>query len=121
MTSKSSNTDEQIKGTAETLRAQHGKVGGVPIDRGGLAFFRSPTPDEYDEFRSLDGTTESRKAYRAMIRACYLGALIGGEWLGPDSIGDVAGREGPGWLSAAAGDCVNTLAGMKVRGPAVFF
>lgn len=114
---------DPLRAKLAELRATHRvRVCAVPVE-GGAAYFRQPTPDEHDEWRSLaaagdDSTT--RKAFRAYVQACYLGALVGGEWLPPASWAEVSGREGPGWTSGPAGDAVNTIAGSKARGAALF-
>lgn len=122
-------TNEKMQATARTwgaeLRARHGRVGACPI-ADGFAFFRQPTADEYDEWRAMADTSEARKAYRAYVRGCFLGALVHGPdgepvRLGPDAFEQIAGQEGPGWANGPAGDVVNTIAGMKARGQALFF
>jgi hypothetical protein len=112
--------EQQISEQARELRATHGKIGVIEIE-GGAAFFRGPTPEQYDEHVSLADSSEKHKSFARYVRGCYLGAIIDRVWQGPESLPEVCRREGAAWLAGAAGATVNTLSGAKGRAPARFF
>lgn len=115
-------TDEQIKSTGAALRAIHGKIAGVVIN-GGVAFFRMPTAEAWDEFAAI-GADEGdlrRQAFRRMVREAFCCALVNGAEVGPEAFDKISAGEGPAWVGTTAGNVVNKLAGAKERAPTRFF
>lgn len=116
-----STPDSAIDAKAAELKTTHGvKIGVVPVD-GGALFFRQPTAEAYDEHVSLAESPEKHRSFARYVRGCYLGALIAGEWSGPDGLSAVLSREGPAFLAGPCGAAVNRLSGAKERAPARFF
>jgi hypothetical protein len=110
------NPNDAVEAMAAELKAAHGPIAGVPYRDGGLAFFRRPTPEEYDNFAMYaDEPDARRKAHRAYVRGCFVKALDG------STLEQVEAKAGPVWLTGPAGNAVNTLAGAKEVAPTRFF
>lgn len=113
--------DDKIKSIGDALVAKHGKgrIAFVPISGGG-AFFRQPTPEEYDDFlAATEAGADKRAAHRAYVRACFCTALIADAEV--SSFDAVIEHAGPAFASGAAGKAVNALAGAGERAPTRFF
>jgi hypothetical protein len=102
------------------LLAKHGKVATIPI-KGGEAYFRQPSQDEWDEMQALREDSEGaarRTPYLRLVHKCFVGAFIDGQQ-SAKSLDDIAKVEGPAFVSGPAGAIVNKLAGTGDR-PARF-
>jgi len=103
--------------TFETqLMTNHPKLAAIPVE-GGDAYFRRPTPEEWEEMQSLrenaDGTT-NRTPYLRLVHQCFVGAWIGGKQ-SQDTLDAIAEREGPAFIGGPCGAVVNKLAGTGDR------
>lgn len=109
---------QTIEEMGAALAAIHGpgKVAAVAYGADGAAFFRAPTPSEFDTFAMYaDDPDAKRKAFTAYVRGCFAGDLAGRE------LAEVEALAGPAWLHGPAGAAVNRLAGVKEVRPTVFF